>query len=131
MLLVDDDATTLELLKMVFETYGAHVTAVRDAERAIVALQAAPFDAPYGLLLSDIGLPGMDGFELLRRVRGELCLPAQRLPAIAITGWNRAEDRARTLRCGYQAHLAKPCEPEQLVATSMRLVGRGSARALR
>jgi len=125
-LLVDDDATTLELLKMVFETYGAKVTTVRSAERAIVALQSAPFDAPYRLLLSDIGLPGMDGFELLRRVRGEMCLPAQRLPAIAVTGWDSAEDRAMALRCGYQAHLPKPCEAEQLVATSIRLVSRSA-----
>jgi CheY-like chemotaxis protein len=125
-LLVDDDATTLELLKMVFETYGAHVTGVRNAEAAIVALQNAPHDAPYALLLSDIGLPGMDGFELLRRVRGELCLPAQRLPAIAVTAWARAEDRAMALRCGFQAHLPKPYEAEQLVATSMRLLGRAA-----
>jgi len=125
-LLVDDDATALELLKMVFETYGAKVTAVRSAEHAIVALQSAPHDAPYRLLLSDIGLPGMDGYELLRRVRGEMCLPAQRLPAIAVTGWDRAEDRAMALHCGFQAHLPKPCEAEQLVATSMRLVGRSA-----
>ena len=122
-LLVDDDALTLELLKMVFETYGARVTAVRNAEEAIVALQAAPHDAPYALILSDIGLPGMDGFELMRRVRGTLRLPAQRLPAIAVTAWARAEDRAMALRSGYQAHLPKPYEAEQLVATSMRLLG--------
>ena len=125
-LLVDDDGTTLELLKMVFETYGAKVTAVRNAEQALVALQKAPHDAPYVLLLSDIGLPGLDGYELIRRVRGELRLSAQRLPAVAVTGWSSPEDRAQALRSGYQAHLAKPCEPEQLVATSMRLLGRAA-----
>lgn len=125
-LVVDDDATTLELLRMIFETYGARVTGVRNAEAALVALQGAPHDAPYGLLLSDIGLPGMDGFELIRRVRGELRLPAQRLPAVAVTAWARAEDRAMALRCGYQAHLPKPYEAEQLVATSMRLLGRAA-----
>jgi CheY-like chemotaxis protein len=125
-LVVDDDATTLELLQMIFETYGARVTGVRNAEEAIVALQGAPHDAPYGLLLSDIGLPGMDGFELIRRVRRDLRLPAQRLPAVAVTAWARAEDRAMALRCGYQAHLPKPYEAEQLVATSMRLLGRAA-----
>jgi CheY-like chemotaxis protein len=125
-LLVDDDATTLELLRMIFETYGARVTGARNAEEAIVALQGAPHDAPYGLLLSDIGLPGMDGFEMMRCIRGQLRLPAQRLPAVAVTAWARAEDRAMALRCGYQAHLPKPYEAEQLVATSMRLLGRSA-----
>jgi CheY-like chemotaxis protein len=125
-LVVDDDPTTLELLQMIFETYGARVTGLHDAEEAIVALQGAPHDAPYGLLLSDIGLPGMDGFELMRRVRGHMRLSAQRLPAIAVTAWARAEDRAMALRCGYQAHLPKPYEAEQLVATSMRLLGRAA-----
>lgn len=78
------------------------------------------------LLITDLMMPGMDGFELLRRVRGEMCLPAQRLPAIAVTGWDSAEDRAMALRCGYQAHLPKPCEAEQLVATSIRLVSRSA-----
>jgi hypothetical protein len=125
-LLVDDDGTTLELLRMIFETYGARVTGARNAEEAIVALQGAPHDAPYGLLLSDIGLPGMDGFEMMRCIRGRLRLPAQRLPAVAVTAWARAEDRAMALRCGYQAHLPKPYEAEQLVATSMRLLGRSA-----
>ncbi len=125
-LLVDDDRTTLELLKMVFETCGAKVTAVRDAEQALVALQQAPRDAPYLLLLSDIGLPGLDGYELIRRVRGKLRLSAQRLPAIAVTSWSGAEDRALALRSGFQAHLAKPCEAGQLLATSMRLLGRAA-----
>ena len=69
------------------------------------------------VLVSDIGLPEIDGYELMRRVRR---LPADSggaIPAVALTAYARSEDRTRALLAGYQAHLAKPVEPAELVAT--------------
>jgi CheY-like chemotaxis protein len=125
-LAVDDDPTTLELIEMVFETYGARVTGAVSAEGALASLSRMPEDAPYGLLLSDIGLPGMDGYELLQTVRQKLKIVPRRLPAIAVTAYARAEDRAMALSCGFQAHLPKPYDAEQLVATALRLIGQAA-----
>jgi len=125
-LAVDDDPTTLELIAMVFEAYGARVTGAVTAEGALASLSRMPEDAPYGLLLSDIGLPGMDGYEFLQQVRQGLKIMPRRLPAIAVTAYARAEDRAMALRSGFQAHLPKPYDAEQLVATALRLIGQAA-----
>lgn len=125
-LAVDDDATTLELIEMVFEAYGARVTGAVSAEGALASLSRMPEDAPYGLLLSDIGLPGMDGYEFLQQVRHGLKITPRRLPAIAVTAYARAEDRAMALRSGFQAHLPKPYDAEQLVAMALRLIGQAA-----
>ncbi len=129
-LAVDDDVTTLELIEMVFEAHGARVTSVTTAEEALATLRTTPLDESYELLLSDIGLPGMDGYELVQRVRGELQIMAQRMPAIAVTAYARAEDREMALQSGFQAHLPKPYDAEQLVATALRLIGQ-AARGVR
>ena len=68
------------------------------------------------MLVSDIGMPHMDGYELIRRVRHELRLPASRLPAVAITAYARDEDRDRALQAGFQAHLVKPYQVTQLIS---------------
>ncbi len=126
-LAVDDDRTTLELTGLIFEEHGAHVTCVDTAEDALSALAAAPLGAKgFGLLLSDIGLPGMDGYALLRYVRRELQIPPNGLPAIAVTAFARAEDRQMALRAGFQAHLPKPWDAEQLVAMSLRLIAQAA-----
>lgn len=125
-LAVDDDAGTLELIEMVFESYGARVTGVLSAEGALASLSRMSNDAPYGLLLSDIGLPGMDGYEFLQQVRHRLGIAPRRLPAIAVTAYARAEDRAMALRSGFQAHLPKPYDAEQLVAMALRLIGQAA-----
>jgi len=129
-LIVDDDVTTLELIKMVFETYGARVTSAATAEAALATLRRARLDESYHLLLSDIGLPGMDGYELVQRVRGELQIMARRMPAIAVTAYARAEDREMALQSGFQAHLPKPYDAEQLVATALRLIGQAARGTL-
>jgi CheY-like chemotaxis protein len=67
-------------------------------------------------MVSDIGMPTMDGYELIRRVRHELGLGPDRLLAVALTAYTRDEDRARALQSGFQAHLAKPYQIGQLVA---------------
>ena len=102
------------------EERGARVTAVESGAAALDLLRAAPeeFDA----LVSDIGMPRMDGYELIRRVRGELGLGPQRLAAVAITAYARDEDRARALLAGYQAHIVKPYQAGQLVTLINELV---------
>ena len=67
------------------------------------------------LLLSDIGLPDKDGYALIRAVRTRSLERGGNIPAIALTAYAKSEDRARALACGYQAHLAKPVEPDELI----------------
>ncbi len=75
------------------------------------------------VLVSDIGMPGMDGYQLIRRFRaGEP--KGQRLPAIALTAFARAEDRKKALLAGYQSHIAKPIDIAELVIVVAGLVGR-------
>jgi CheY-like chemotaxis protein len=71
------------------------------------------------VMVSDIGMPGMDGYDLIRLVRS--CSAARDVPAVALTAYAPPEDHARVLRAGYQAHLAKPVEPMALLATVARL----------
>jgi CheY-like chemotaxis protein len=74
-------------------------------------------------MVSDIGMPEMDGYELLRRVRARGG-PAAHMPAIALTAFARSEDRTRALRAGFRAHLPKPVEPSELVASIASAAGR-------
>ena len=69
----------------------------------------------FDILVSDLGMPRMDGYELIRRVRNELGLGPDRLPAVALTAYARDEDRHRALQAGFQGHLAKPYHVGQLV----------------
>jgi PAS domain S-box-containing protein len=121
-LIVDDEPDTRELLKMVLAQCGAEVKA---AGSVAEALEAMITDAP-DLLISDIGMPDEDGYELIRRVRE---LPAEcgkRVPAIALTAYARVEDRMQALRAGYQMHIPKPVELAELVAVAASLVRRDS-----
>ena len=112
-LVVEDDDDTREFLKRLLESHGAGVTAVANAKQALDAFARG---APE-VMVSDIGLPEIDGFELMQRVRQLANDAAQGVPAIALTAFARAEDRTRALRAGYQAHLAKPVESAELLAT--------------
>lgn len=86
---------------------------VHGADDALRALADGAFD----LLVSDIGLPGRDGYELIRDIRA-LEVPGERLPAIALTAFSRDVDRQQALQAGFDAHLPKPLKPQLL----MRLV---------
>ncbi len=112
-LVVDDDAEAGAMLKLILGERGAQVTAVHSADEALLALSAHAFD----LLISDIGMPGRDGYELVRDIRA-LEAPGERLPAIALTAFSRDLDRAQALQAGFDAHLAKPLKPPLL----MRLI---------
>jgi two-component system, chemotaxis family, CheB/CheR fusion protein len=129
-LIVEDSAAMLEFLLRILEERGALVIGVRTAGAALEALSAAQ-GLTFNVLVSDIGLPGIDGYELMRRIRTDLKLPAARLPAIAVTAFGRKEDRQRALDSGYQAHLSKPYEVTHLVATLRKIRADCSASAPR
>jgi PAS domain S-box-containing protein len=124
-LLVDDEADTLEMLTMVLKRCGAEVIAATSTSRAMTALESRRPD----VLISDIGMPDEDGYELIRQVRA---LPAERggnTPALALTAYARAEDRARALMAGYQLHVPKPVEPTELVALAASLARRATQQS--
>jgi PAS domain S-box-containing protein len=113
LLLVDDEADGRELVAQVLRDSGATVHQAASAQEALAMLeQLRP-----ALLISDIGMPGCDGFELVRRLRQRPPEAGGRIPAIALTAFARSEDRAQAMLAGYQMHLAKPVEPHELVAT--------------
>jgi CheY-like chemotaxis protein len=112
-LVVEDEPDTREFLDRFLRTYGADVVAVATATEALAMLPRCEAD----ILLSDIGLPDMDGYDLMQQVRRLEAKNCGAIPAIALTAYARTEDRTRAFRAGYQAHLAKPVEPAELVAT--------------
>ena len=111
-LAVDDEEDTLTLLREILEGAGAAVTTVTSAEEALDMVHRSAPD----VLVADIGMPGTDGFELILRVRALTDSRERTIPAAALTAYARSEDRVRTLRAGFQVHLAKPIDPEELVA---------------
>jgi CheY-like chemotaxis protein/two-component sensor histidine kinase len=118
-LVVDDDPDARSLMNRVLTGCGATVTTSPDVAHALAAINAAKPD----LLISDIGMPHQDGYDLIRQVRAR-GLGARELPAIALTAFARSEDRRRALLAGFQVHVAKPVEPAELTATAASLVGR-------
>ena len=119
LLVVDDDPNTRELLCDALEIRGACVRASATANEAQRLLAAWHPD----LMISDIGMPSVDGYELIRRVRH---LPADQggaTPAIACTGHTRAEDRARAMYAGYDAVVAKPVDLDVLIDTIAHVAG--------
>ena len=120
-LVVEDNVSMLELLIRIFEERGALVIGVRTGSAALEALVARE-GITFNLLVSDIGLPGIDGYELMRRIRTELKLSSNRLPAVAVTAFGRKEDRQRATQAGFQAHLAKPYDASKLIATARGLL---------
>src|SRR5262249_9361890 len=111
-LIVDDEPDGRALVARILEGRGAKPTCVSSAAEALKTLATARFD----VRLSDIGMPDMDGYELMRRVRALDSTTTGTLPAIAVTAYARPEDRQRSLLAGYQMHLSKPIEPRELIA---------------
>jgi signal transduction histidine kinase len=110
-LVVEDDEDARDLLVTVLKQQGAHIEQAGSADDALARL--SDFDAH--VMLSDIGLPGEDGYALIRAVRARGFAP-ERLPAIALTAYSRREDQRLALEAGFQAHVAKPVEPAVMVA---------------
>jgi signal transduction histidine kinase len=114
-LVVEDSPDTLSLLRMLFTRKGCRVMA---ADCAPEALRLASAETP-GMIISDIGLPEMDGYELLAKLRR---LPGmEKVPAIALSGYAMGEDRDRALAAGFVAHVAKPIDPDELFALVQKL----------
>jgi len=110
-LVVEDDEDARDLLITVLRQQGAKVSEAGNASEALARVAQSVPD----VLLSDIGLPGEDGYELIRAVRAR-GYSAEKLPAIALTAYARREDQRLALEAGFQAHVAKPVEPATLVA---------------
>lgn len=110
-LVVDDEADARDLVATVLRASGAEVSVASGAEHALELLASW---CPT-LLVSDIGMPDIDGYELIRRVRSNLGTRGAELPAVALTAFAREEDRRLALAAGFHSHVAKPVEPVELV----------------
>jgi CheY-like chemotaxis protein len=123
-LVVDNEADARALVATVLERCGAHVTTVSSAPEAIRRISEERPD----VLVSDIAMPGQDGYDLIRELR-RLERIGPPIPAAALTAFATATDRARALLAGYQAHLPKPVEPSELAAVVAALAGRTAVRS--
>ncbi|HYX19641.1 MAG TPA: response regulator [Thermoanaerobaculia bacterium] len=123
-LLVEDQWDSRELMAEILRSAGCEVEVAGSVAEALERLRAAVPD----VLVSDIGMPGEDGYSLLRRIR-QSPAPLSALPAIAVSAYAREEDRIRALSAGFQMHLAKPFEPAELLATVARAAGERPAPA--
>jgi two-component system CheB/CheR fusion protein len=119
LLVVEDDPDSREMLLTVFAQCGAIVSAAASAEEAVEAIQQATPD----VLVCDIGLPGEDGYELLRRIRALEAERGGRIPALALTAYARLDARGKALAAGFDGHISKPVVPTDLVAQVALLAG--------
>jgi len=119
-LVVDDDGEGRELAALILTNAGAETRTASSADQAVQVLGGWLPD----VLVSDLEMPGEDGYSLLRRVRHEMALHGRRLPALALTAYGRSEDRVRVLAAGFNLHLAKPADPTELVLAVASLGGR-------
>ena len=111
-LVVEDDADTRELLKTILERCGAEVRAVASSSAALAEMA----DRIPNVLISDIGMAGENGYDLIKKIRSLEPERGGRVPAVALTAYAAAADRRRALLAGFQTHLAKPVEPDELLA---------------
>ncbi|PYS81459.1 MAG: hypothetical protein DMF67_16600, partial [Acidobacteria bacterium] len=118
-LVVDDEPDTCEVVRATFEHCGSKVKTSTSAAGALALVGEWQPD----VLVADISMPEMDGYELIRRVRAQGAQAGGRMPAVALTAMARIEDRVKALSEGYQMHVAKPVEPEELRAVVAGLAG--------
>jgi PAS domain S-box-containing protein len=116
-LVVDDDRDALALIREILEATGATVTTADSGVEALDKLKRNSAD----VLVADLGMPGMTGFDLIARIRQSKDPHIRELPAAALTAFARSEDRTRALRAGFQTHLSKPIEPAELMAATASL----------
>jgi len=119
-LAIDDEEDALTLLRVVLETAGAEVTTLGSPLTALARLAEVK---PH-VLVVDLGMPEMDGFELIARIRQSADPVIRNIPAAALTAFARSEDRTKALRSGFEMHLAKPVDPGELVASVATLARR-------
>ncbi|MBS2011320.1 MAG: response regulator [Deltaproteobacteria bacterium] len=123
-LVLDDEEDMRDLIAMILEHAGARVTRAADVEAAVRAVR---LDCP-DVAVSDLAMPGEDGFAFVRRVRACDGDAVRALPLVAMTAYARAEDRHRLLSAGFQRHVAKPIEPVELVAALAEIASRRDKR---
>jgi signal transduction histidine kinase/ActR/RegA family two-component response regulator len=116
-LVVDDEPDGREMLALLLRSHGARVVTAASAEEGLHSLLSHRPE----VLISDIGMPHVDGYELMRRVRACDSEACRRIPAIALTAFARAEDAAKARSAGFQMHMAKPVEPAALISSIMAL----------
>jgi CheY-like chemotaxis protein len=124
-MMVDDEADARNLVQRLLEDYGARVVTAASAAEALEHLKTSRFD----VLVSDIGMPGEDGYAFLRRVRALGRERGGNIAALALTAYARAEDRVRAVLAGFQMHTAKPVEAVELVTMVASLAGRTPGNA--
>ena len=124
-LVLEDEPDARELVERVLQERGATTLAFASAPEALEACKAHAPD----VIVSDIGLPGIDGYEFIRRLRSSEAQRGRTTPAAALTAFARSEDRRRALLAGFQTHLAKPVDPLELVVVVAALAGRTTAFA--
>lgn len=124
-MVVDDDHDTCEMVRRLLIESGADVISLTSAKGALAALERRPPD----VIVSDLGMPEMDGFELIRRVRAKSPASGGGVPAVALTAFVRAEDEARARADGYQAFVQKPIEPSRLINTIVSVAAGAIAAA--
>jgi PAS domain S-box-containing protein len=120
-LMVDDDANTREMMRVMLEQFGADVVTASSAGEALSELRPGRYDA----VLADIGMAEVNGYEFIARVRALGPEKGGDVPAIAITGYAEKEDRLHAITSGFQNHLSKPIEPEKLVDAIATLISGG------
>jgi CheY-like chemotaxis protein len=121
-LVVDDEPDARELLKRILRQCKADVIVAGSADEGLRLLR---LHKPH-VLVSDIGMPDKDGYQFVREVRRLPEAAEKSTPAIALTAFARSEDRTRAMMAGYQMHISKPIEPQELIATIASLAGRMS-----
>jgi CheY-like chemotaxis protein len=120
-LALDDERDARELVKRILEESGCIVAIAKSIDEALQHLADETFD----VVISDIGMPGGDGFQFMRQMReADAAQSRKKIPSIALTAYARPEDRRRVLMAGYQAHIAKPVERGELLAVIASLAGR-------
>ena len=125
-LVVDDEPDAREVLRRVLGNASAEVQIAASAQEALMRMREFRPD----VLVSDIGMPGEDGYSLVRKVRALPQEDGGQIPAIALTAFARPEDRRRALEAGFQLHLAKPVQPAELLASIAALTGNGEKSAV-
>jgi len=115
---VDDEAETLESLRTLLSLEEAQVSPASSAVEALRIVKAT--SEPYHLIISDIGMPGMDGYTLLAELRK--LVATKTTPAVALSGFTRPVDVATALAAGFTTHVRKPVPFDQFIATARRVV---------
>src|SRR5262249_23930343 len=108
LLVVEDEDDARELLETALTQFGADVIALSSAVEVYRLITATPPQVRFDVLVTDIGMPGEDGYSLMRRVREWERAGGAYIPAVAVTAYGRSEDRVRALRAGFQMHVTKP-----------------------